>query len=159
MLDENLVDLVVCGDDLIDESGIHAEVLMYTGLQPCHIVLVGRKDALSTGSLRVGTQYPNLGARLLREGRFRGWSLRPILGSAEAWIQAGHIDAAIDTWRTGFTADINGLHLLHTYHSTSLVISMRRFTDDQTRASAVRFVKAFSQWLVEPLKPSAGTLL
>lgn len=107
MLQEGAVDIVFCGDDLLAESGVDAQICVNTGLQPCYIALIGKKGDITSDNLRIGSQYPNLSARLLREYGLSGWSLRPLLGSAEAWINSDIINGAIDTWRMGYTATIN----------------------------------------------------
>lgn len=150
LLQERAVDIIFCGDDLLTESGIDFQICLNTGLQSCYIALIGRKDSKSLDNLRVGSQYPNLSAHLLRESGLSGWSLRPLLGSAEAWINSDIIDAAIDTWRTGYTATINDLALLKVFNSTYLVIAVSDLINSKKRRECLEFAKIFESWLSKP---------
>lgn len=149
MLQNSLVDLIVCGSDLLDEAAVDCSIIVRTGTHPCHIVLVGEQslDPLSTdlAKIRIGSQYPKLADRLMRQTGYHNTTIVPILGAAEAWIKTGYLDAAIDTWRTGYTASINELRLLKTFFSTALVVA----TAADTATSLVApFKDAFEQWLV-----------
>lgn len=152
MLQEGAIDLALCGSDLLHEAQFAAAVLLETGLSPCFVVLVGKDDKHEVENngtaLRVGSQYPSLASRLLSSTKPEA-SVRAIHGTAEAWINAGLVDAAIDTWGTGATADANNLHLHQIILETSLVLaSLPAETgvyDERIRS----FVNKLGVWLAE----------
>ncbi len=153
MLRQEIVDLIFCGRDLLQEESLDASILLNTGLFLCLLVLVGkvreRRTKASEDAIRVGSQYPSLAPRLLKgvqELALKG-EILDIHGTAEAWINAGFIDAAVDTWRTGATADANGLGLLRVFGSTSLVAACLPAKIDSADGRMADFVDRLSAWL------------
>jgi ATP phosphoribosyltransferase len=114
------------------------------------LALIGKPGQKSTqpeiSVLRVGSQYPSLAPRLLSEIGFRERVL-PIHGTAEAWINIGAIDAAVDTWRTGATADANELDLLQVFRETSFVIASLSSETYFFDTRILDFVRKFELWL------------
>lgn len=147
MLDKGYLDLIFCGSDLLDEDSISATIIADTGLQPCSIVMVGIDDAMASG-LRIATQYPQLAARLLANHDEGKIIIRSINGTAEAWIRVGAANASIDTWRTGYICEANGLSLLHTFYSTSLVLACKSININPSYGQILHFADDFCAWLM-----------
>lgn len=149
MLQRSLVDVIICGSDLLDESALDCSILVRTGTHPCHIVMVGTQEIPTSGTthshLRVGSQYPDLSHKLLEQMGYRNVSVIPIHGAAEAWIRTGYLDAAIDTWRTGYAVSLNGLNLLKIFYSTALVVATLA---GHNLPATRRFKTMFEHWLI-----------
>ena len=149
MIQRSLVDVIICGSDLLDEAELDCSILVRTGTHPCHIVMVGTQKIHSSDAarshIRVGSQYPSLSLKLMKRMGYRNASVMPILGAAEAWIMTGYLDAAIDTWRTGYTASLNGLTLLKIFYSTALVVATLA---DNNLPAIHRFKTMFEHWLI-----------
>jgi len=151
MLRDRLIDLIFCGADLLAEDQIDASILLDTGLFPCFLALVGRPAQAPGGaqprSLRVGSQYPLLAPRLLSEIGLEP-DIRVFHGTAETWINLNAIDAAVDTWRTGATANANGLDLITVFRETAFVAAFLPSQTGLIDARSAAFVARFQEWLV-----------
>lgn len=158
MLQENNLDVIYCGSDLLQEEGIDADILMNTGLQPCSVVLVGEADAVMDG-LSIASQYPYLAQRLLASYQEGKVEIRPINGTAEAWIKSGVANSSIDTWRTGYTCEVNGLKLLRVFFSTALVVACKNYPEHPLHAQIVQLLKDFEVWLETASKAVKGEIV
>jgi len=149
MLSSGDLDLIFCGSDLLEEEGLEVDILMDTGLQPCSVALVC-DNSTTMETLNVASQYPKLAARVLSSYRDGTVSIRTINGTAEAWIKAGVANSSIDTWRTGFTCEINQLRLMRVFFSTALVVACKNYEGSEAMNNITRFVRDFDTWLNEP---------
>ena len=151
MLHEQAIDLALCGSDVLYEEDAAFEVLLDTGLFQCFIVLLGTHDQREVEKntsvpLRIGSQYPRLASHLLSRTNMQA-SLRAINGTAEAWIKVGLLDAAIDTWQTGASADANSLCLYKIFMNTSLVVGTSPSATKAYDGRKQRFLNEFGSWL------------
>jgi hypothetical protein len=128
MLAQGGLDGVLCGRDVLIDSGIDMAVVLDTGLFCQLLVLVGRPGVSmedpDAPMPRMISQYGRLAHDLLPASRAAGSVFVPVFGSAEAWISMGLADVALDTWRSGRTAEANGLRLLEILGATSLVLAV-----------------------------------
>jgi ATP phosphoribosyltransferase len=148
MLNDEAIDLVFCGNDLLDEAKYDYTILYNTGLFGVLLVLVGDKCVdIFVNNLKIGSQYPSLGSRLLYNVKCSTY-IRPIHGTAEAWINIGLINAAVDTWRTGATVDSNGLELYRIFGKSFLVAAVNPISDELIKNKARYFVWNFISWLL-----------
>jgi ATP phosphoribosyltransferase len=160
MLHDKAIDLALCGSDLLYEEGGPFEVILDTGLFRCFIVLVGKDNKREFENkrvpLRVGSQYPRLASQLLSRITMQT-SLRVIHGTAEAWLNIGLLDAAIDTWQTGSSADANNLHLYQIFENTSLVVGTSPSETKTYDGRKCRFLRDLSLWLAGKNYPHKST--
>jgi ATP phosphoribosyltransferase len=145
LLRDGQVDLILCGTDIFDEFHPEVRVLLNTGLEPCSMVLVGRTDRVD-GEPSICSQYPNLAPRLLQNFGCCQVKVREIAGAAEAWIAMGAFDFAVDTWRTGLTADVNGMRLIRTFYPTHLAFGAS--VDHELSSAQALFLEDFREWVL-----------
>jgi hypothetical protein len=139
-LREGHLDIVFVGSDAVREPNL---LVLETGLFPCAVVAVGsgqRTDRTGTAP-RVCSQYPDVAEELVPASD----SARTIGGSAEAWISLGAYDVAIDTWRTGRTAERHGLQLLGHFFNSSLAI----VSNQGISSSGDQLVTVFARWVAD----------
>ena len=153
LLREGAIDLILCGSDLLQPTASDARVVLDTGLFPLLVVLVGRPDGPRWGALagglqgqKIGSQDVPLARHVLAVAGYHG-EIRAIHGAAESWIRRGLLDAAVDTWRTGATAQANELGLLHVFGETSLVAAVPRGSSRVLDAATGRFLTRLASWL------------
>lgn len=149
MLAQRGLDAVLCGWDVLIDAGVNAPVVLDTGLFCQLLVLVGRAglslEDPAAPTPRMISQYGLLAHDLLASSRAARREAVPVLGGAEAWISMGLADVALDTWRTGRTAEANGLRLLEVLGATSLVLAVTSESD--RLAEAVWLGRELDVWL------------
>jgi sugar/nucleoside kinase (ribokinase family) len=127
LLGDPRVDAIMCGCDVLEDRGVEFTILVDTGLFNQLIALVGNETVATSeawAQTNIVSQYPTLATKLLGEAGIAR-SVQSIDGSAEAWLllRLGEVTAAVDTWRTGRTAEANNLKMLRALGSTSLVLA------------------------------------
>jgi ATP phosphoribosyltransferase len=129
LLADGALQLALLSSELLRPGQDELVALLDTGLFPLLVGLVGRDRGGAAGPVarwlhdgRVGGQDLDLARRLLARFGYHG-PVRPINGTAEAWIGCGALDLAVDTWSTGATARANGLSLLRALDEATLVLA------------------------------------
>lgn len=160
LLRERAVDLILVGSDLLlPLASADMRIVLDTHLFPLLIVLVGRPDRIPPGGLPAGLRGLRIGSQdvLLAQHVLKDWEhlgkIRSIHGTAESWIRRGVLDAAVDTWHTGATAEANGLGLLCVFGETSLVAAVRGRGSATLGPAANEFLRRLASWLAD-IKPA-----
>jgi sugar/nucleoside kinase (ribokinase family) len=136
LLQRGAVDVVIGPTDVFAEARVSAAFVVKTGLFATLMGVVASADwdigGLDDPRTTVVSQYPVAARSALRK---RGSAARlvAIAGTAETWLELGAADAAIDTWRTGATANAHALELRHAIGLSALVVAVRPEDQAQTR--------------------------
>ncbi len=110
-----MLPIALVGGDIANEVG-GLVTIAEVGLFNCLIAEVERSRTVGVPNSIV-TQYPHLTGQVYD---IADVEIVPVLGSAEAWVAAGLVDCAIDTWRTGRTANRHGLRIKREFMRSSL---------------------------------------
>lgn len=123
MLNAGRLDAALVGSDMVLEYGNgDTEIVGYSGLFNVVIGLLAREDDSWPPETLVA-QYPRLASRLLSD---RVPAITQVAGASEGWVAVGAFDGAVDSWRTGATANENGLVLREVLESTTLCLAVSR---------------------------------
>lgn len=137
MLD-NGVDLIIVGSDLLEEYNVKNVSTLYTRLIPNATVLVGNKPVKNCKVCC--SQYPNI-AKKYFDNKGIDLIVKPILGGAEGWLNAGICDIAVDTLQTGDTIFSNEIEYIDKISESCLALVTKKFNENCS------LFKAFSTWL------------
>ncbi|MEU7881510.1 YpsA SLOG family protein [Microbispora bryophytorum] len=138
MVDRGILDAALVGSDMVHEyGGDNIEVIAQSGFFNCILGLITRNDFISP--LRsIASQYPRVAQSLVGGASIQ---VSSIVGTAETWVSIGAYDGAIDTWRTGRTAENHDMTLREPTISTSLIlITQRNRPKNKARYVGQRFI-------------------
>ncbi|PJJ63164.1 YpsA SLOG family protein [Compostimonas suwonensis] len=129
------LDAALVGEDMVlDEDDDRVEVVARAGLHWSSVaVVIPRSPRRESGV--IGAQYPGI-AGWLDPSASR--VVVPVVGAGEGWVSAGRFDAVVDTWRTGRTAEANGLALGRELLRAPLCVIVPRETPSAAASGAAR---------------------
>jgi ATP phosphoribosyltransferase len=140
MVDRGVLDFALVGSDMAIEVG-EGNFAVRTVLGVFNAVLATvAPSAPQFAPRRVIAQYPRAAERYFAR---EGTEVVPVVGMAETWLGTGEFDGAVDTWRTGRTAEGSGLGFVDAVASTSLVV----VEGVAAPAAARQFVEGFVSWI------------
>ena len=108
------VDYAVFGEDVRLEDGAEIEPLFPIGVDACCMVEVVASEPGGSRPPRriVASAWPNLARQLVDGGdAATAPEIVPVGGCVEAWLRAGLVDSAVDTYQTGRAVADNRLHV------------------------------------------------
>jgi ATP phosphoribosyltransferase/sugar/nucleoside kinase (ribokinase family) len=149
LLGAGLIDLGLFGSDVLVGRESEAEPVLRTGLFPLLVVSVMKADTVArpapSGGWRFASQY---GEKFLSYlgGQESARSFRKIGGTAETWLELGAVDVAVDTWKTGATAQENGMVLRDVLLGTSWIVAVNSRAPQLTGAART-FLDDLRAWL------------
>ena len=134
----NSIDVIFVGSDLLEEYFVKNITTLLTGLIPNSMVLVANKKINDSKSCC--SQYPNISNGYFEKNGIN-MIVKPILGGAEGWLNAGFYEVAVDSFQTGETIYANGINYIDKISESCLALVTKNYQQNKI------IFDAFISWL------------